>query len=714
MHTSVTKLLQMRTNRNKHYMSSARCGLRTFFTSCFLAGAAAQPILAQQATKLLDPLVVQASGADQDEKPKGWLPEVEGAAIYSGKKTSVIANDEAPEIVAGNYRQALARTPGLLLSEESSPLLSLGYRGLDPHRSQFTQVLRDGIPIHADQFGYPEAYYTPALESIERIDFLHGGAALQYGPQPGGALNYISKRPRTDKPFHFQSQNVFGSDGLYSNYTAVDGTSGKLGYSAYANYREFDGFRDLNSSYQINSYGGKLVYALDGGANLILDVATYREEHDEPGGLTRADFSAGNKRATRRLDGFELDRDSVSLTYETDPTADSFFTATAWFTDYRRFSSRQGGGGFGTLAVGPTLSVETQEFETLGLDARFRHNWGAERQHTLSTGFQLYHVDSPRTDDTQTIATGIVAPVRDSDREVFYAPFFVENKFTFGPLSITPGVRMETFSQDVKTVFLSGPPTPTRQRNVDETVVLGGLGLEYEVAEKSAIYANVSQGYRPAIFTESVPTGGGAIVPNDLEEGKSIEYEIGYRAEPTDWLTVDTSVFLLEFKDQIGTIGAVTANVGDSRHKGIDVAAALDVFELAGRGSGFGGLDYYLAATFLDADFTGGPANGFEVPYAPEYIIRTGLSYTLDEKVKVNFGGTYVASHFADATNTAQRAVPSYKVWDLTAEYRVSENLRLIGGINNLFDEQYFARVRNDGIDPANGRNYYLGASIEF
>lgn len=705
----------MRTNRNNESVISSRFGLQALVKLGILPGmllAAAQPAGAQEQAGTLDPLVVQVAGEDQKKKPEAWLPAVEGASIYSGKKTSVIAIDEAPEIVANNYRQALARTPGLLLSEESSPLLSVGYRGLNPHRAQFTQVLRDGIPIHADQFGYPEAYYTPPLESIERIDFLHGGAALQYGPQPGGALNYISKRPRTDKPFHFQSQNVFGSDGLYSNYTSVDGTSGALGYSAYANYREFDGFRDLNSSYQINSYGGKLVYALGGGQNLILDVATYREEHDEPGGLTRANFFAGDNRATRLLDRFELDRDSVSLTYESDPTADSFFTATAWFTEYRRFSSRQGGGGFGTPAGGPTLSVETQEFDTLGLDARFRHNWGAERQHTLSTGFQLYHVDSPRTDDTQTIATGAVVGVRDSDREVFYAPFFVENKFTFGNLSVTPGVRVECFSQDVRTVFLSG--APTRQRNVDDTVVLGGLGLEYEVAEKSAIYANVSQGYRPAVFTESVPTGSGAIVPNDLEEGKSIEYEIGYRAEPTDWLTLDTSVFLLEFEDQIGTLGNTTANVGDSRHKGIDVAAVFDVLKLAGRGEEFGGLEYYVAATFLDAEFTGGPASGSEVPYAPEYIIRTGLSYTHDDRLKVNFGGTYVDSHFANATNTAQRAVPSYKIWDLTAEYRISENLRLIGGINNIFDEQYFARVRNDGIDPTNGRNYYLGASIEF
>jgi Fe(3+) dicitrate transport protein len=53
-------------------------------------------------------------------------------------------------------------------------------------------------------------------------------------------------------------------------------------------------------------------------------------------------------------------------------------------------------------------------------------------------------------------------------------------------------------------------------------------------------------------------------------------------------------------------------------------------------------------------------------------------------------------------------------VWDLTAEYKIHDNVRLIGGINNLFDESYFARVRNDGIDPANGRNCYIGASFEF
>ncbi len=88
------------------------------------------------------------------------------------KKTSVINLDEFPQIVNNNYRQALARTPGLLLSEETPPLLSIGCGGLDPSRVQYTRVLEDGIPITADQPGYPEAYYTPSLDTVDRIEFL--------------------------------------------------------------------------------------------------------------------------------------------------------------------------------------------------------------------------------------------------------------------------------------------------------------------------------------------------------------------------------------------------------------------------------------------------------------------------------------------------------------------------------------------------------------
>ncbi len=676
---------------------------------------------AQNALTTLESMVVTAESEADETNQKGWLPDVSGAAIFAGKKTTVIDLDAQARIVGNNYRQALSQTPGLLLAEESSPLVSLGYRGLNPHRAQFTQVLRDGIPIHADQFGYPEAYYTPPLDTVDRIEFLHGGAALQHGPQPGGALNYITHRPRTDKPFSLRTQHIVGSDDLYSTFSSADGTVDKLGYYLYFNHRESDGFRSANSDYNLNNGAVKLLYSLDNGGKIILNADTYEESHGEPGGLSIADFNAGSLKATRLNDQFSLDRDSVSLTYEIEPTPDSFFTTSAWWSDYTRFSTRQRGGGFGTLPTGKdslTNSIEDQNFETLGIDSRYRLNWGTDMKHAFSTGIQVYHVDSPRTDSRGTSPSASSGQVRrDSDREVLYVPVFAENKFTFGNFSITPGLRLENVRQEVKeniNLDKTNPLSPLAAKEETSHILLGGLGAEYATDDRSAIYGNISQSYRPQIFTEAVPLSNGQVVNDDLEEGKSIEYELGYRTRACQWLTLDASAFLLSFKDQIGTLGNTFANVGDSIHKGIDLSASTDLLRDIAGTEQYGSLEWYVNGTLLDAEFTSGPSDGNTPQYAPDFILRTGLNYNYQDKLKVTLGGTFLDDHFANDSNGAQYAVPAYMVWDLTAEYKIHENVRLIGGINNLFDESYFARVRPDGIDPANGRNYYIGASFEF
>jgi Fe(3+) dicitrate transport protein len=673
---------------------------------------------AQDALRTLDTMVVTAESEADETNQQGWLPDVAGAAIFAGKKTAVIDMDAQPRNVGNNYRQALSQTPSLLLAEESSPLVSIGYRGLNPHRAQFTQVLRDGIPIHADQMGYPEAYYTPPLDTVDRIEFLHGGAALQNGPQPGGSLNYITHRPRTDKEFSLRTQHIAGSDDLYSTFSSADGTVGKLGYYLYYNHRQSDGFRSANSDYDLDNAAIKLLYSLENGGTLIFNADTYREDHGEPGGLSVADFNSGSLKATRLNDRFSLDRDSVSLAYELEPTPDSFFTATAWWTDYTRYSKRQTGGGFGTLATGKANNIEDQNFETLGLDSRYRLNWGSDAQHTLTTGVQVYHVDSPRTDSrgaTPSASSGQVR--RQSDREVFYLPVFVENKFSFGDFSITPGFRLENIRQEVNEK-VNLDKGFTEDKSYTDHIPLFGLGAEYATDERSAVYTNLSQAYRPRIFTEAVPLSNGQVVNDDLDEGRALEFELGYRSRPQDWLVFDVSAFWLSFKDQIGSItsGGVTSfqNVGDSIHKGIDASASAEILHLMAGTKQYGALDWYVNATLLDAEFTSGPADGNTPQYAPDYILRTGFTYRHEEKLKLSLGATFLNDHYADDNNSDNFAVPAYMVWDLTAEWKVHENLRLLAGINNLFDESYFARVRADGIDPANGRNFYVGASLEF
>jgi len=158
------------------------------------------------------------------------LPEVEGTRINSGKKTSFVKPEQFPTINNNNYREALATTPGLLVSEEpNSPIINFGYRGLDSQRAEFSQVLKDGISVKNEQFGFPETHYTPILDAVERIEFIRAGAALQFGPQPGGAINFVMKMPSRDAAFHFMTKNAYGSDELFTSYTAIDGTVGQFG-----------------------------------------------------------------------------------------------------------------------------------------------------------------------------------------------------------------------------------------------------------------------------------------------------------------------------------------------------------------------------------------------------------------------------------------------------------------------------------------------------
>ena len=100
---------------------------------------------------------------------------------------------------------------------------------------------------------------------------------------------------------------------------------------------------------------------------------------------------------------------------------------------------------------------------------------------------------------------------------------------------------------------------------------------------------------------------------------------------------------------------------------------------------------------------------------APAHVVRAGLIYSRGDAVKVGLLGTAVARSFGDDGNSAERVLPAHAVCDLTAEVRIpGTRVRLVGGINNLLDEDCYSRVSNAGLDPAPRRNGYAGASLAF
>jgi outer membrane receptor for Fe3+-dicitrate len=209
-------------------------------------------------------VLVQAEAEHEGVVQGPFMPDVTGAKIYGGKKTSVVDFDQMPQIQTDNYRQAFAKVPGLLVSELSNPaLLNLGSRGIgDPHESQNLLVLKDGVPFVVDMIGYPTVYYAPPFESIDRLEFTRGGSSLLYGPQPSGSLNYVTHAPRRDREYGFHTQHVFGSYGLYSTFNSASGTVGRLGYLVNYDHRQGDGYRNHNSDYwtRTRTRGGSLTW----------------------------------------------------------------------------------------------------------------------------------------------------------------------------------------------------------------------------------------------------------------------------------------------------------------------------------------------------------------------------------------------------------------------------------------------------------------------
>lgn len=141
------------------------------------------------------------------------LRAVEGVAIYEGKKSEVVDLTEiTANLAANNPRQVFARVAGLNIWESDGAGLQLGIggRGLSPNRTSNFNTRQNGYDISADALGYPESYYTPPTEALQRIEVVRGAASLQYGTQFGGMLNFVFKEAPKNTPFSFNTRQSLG------------------------------------------------------------------------------------------------------------------------------------------------------------------------------------------------------------------------------------------------------------------------------------------------------------------------------------------------------------------------------------------------------------------------------------------------------------------------------------------------------------------------
>lgn len=114
---------------------------------------------------------VQVRGRRPDGNGIAHLDAVVGTAIYEGKKSEVILLDQlVANKSTGNAREVFGKVAGINVWESDGAGLQLGIggRGLSPNRTSNFNTRQNGYDIGADALGYPESYYTPPIDALEK------------------------------------------------------------------------------------------------------------------------------------------------------------------------------------------------------------------------------------------------------------------------------------------------------------------------------------------------------------------------------------------------------------------------------------------------------------------------------------------------------------------------------------------------------------------
>jgi Fe(3+) dicitrate transport protein len=652
------------------------------------------------------------------------LPEVDGPTITVTKKTSVVQLNDVPTIIDNNQRELFDRLPGIVLAEQQNPTqLNLTYRGLgNPQESEFVLLMQDGMPLEMDWIGFPTIYYLPVPQTIGSVQMIRAGSGLLYGPEPQPVINFISQQP-SPRPLAGTTEQVGGSNSLFSSFNKISGTNGNWNYLADFSRRQSDGQRQ-NGGYALNAGDLQLGYAFSS-QKLSVDFHAYSLDSGLAGLMSGAQFSANRNQTTTPEDRLWADRYTTVLNYENKFSDKDSYIQKVW-SGYQDLWTRSDTYAAG-VGTGGTLSG--QRFNYTGLDGRWLHRWSAGD--ALTVGYTLYTSRSPYNEWLTTNPvinkddeSGI--PFYNDRRKTTYGALFAENVFRFEYFHLVTSARFD--HEELNTQESIAPHPSLVNATYTKNIPLFGLGIGNDFGHGNETYLNVSQGFRPLRYLDIASPFSNFSTTNNPDPTKYLTYEAGVHGWPSLGLYYDVSVFQVNVKDRIESqrltqTATIDVNTGNTRSRGIELEGHYDLFRLVSSMASSSHLDMFANASLLDARFTSSiiPGQTGKVPaYAPHGVFKAGVTAREDNHYKVSLVVNTVGSQYFQDSDQAIAStpahIPTYTVVDLAGDYVIAQHFRLLAGISNLANRHYYSRVFLFGgmLEPANDRSFYAGAAYDF
>jgi Fe(3+) dicitrate transport protein len=761
------KVFTQTNEEGKYLLTNIALGTQTFFVfrEGFAKFSQTLTLQAPQLTYNLDvsllPITQDLEAVTVEEEIKklvgvSRLKAVDGFGIYEGKKTEVIVmKDLTANLATNNARQVYAKIAGLNVWESDGAGLQLGIggRGLSPNRTANFNTRQNGYDIAADALGYPESYYTPPAEAIEKIEIVRGAASLQYGTQFGGMLNFKLKKGNPNEKIAYTGRQSAGSWGFLNSFNSIGGQVGKVNYYAFYQRKQGDGWRP-NSAFHYNMAYAALTYEATEKLSFTADYTYMNYLAKQAGGLSDALFEQNPQQSVRSRNWFAVDWNlaSFSINYK-------FSSRTKLnIRNFGVLARRQALGNLERINVadfGQNRDLIDGVFRNIGNETRLLHHYTIGKQNMVFlAGFRLYKGFATnkqgQADKTSEPNFSFLNPndVENSDYNFpsYNASLFVEHIFNVSSkISITPGLRFEniqTFSEGYyKQRVFDGAGNLIVDKKINDnqerirSFLIAGLGISYKPKAGTEIYANISQNYRAINFTDIRINNPNIIIDPNIQDEKGYSTDLGIRGNWKDYVNYDFSLFAIQYNNRIGLLLKADqpplyldyryrTNIADALNIGIESYVEVDMLKILTKGKSKAGLAIFANLALIDANYinTEDPTiKDKKVELVPPLNFRSGVSLSLP-KFRASCQYSYTAEHFTDASNARRSStavngiIPAYAVMDFSASYNFCKQFTVEASCNNVLNSYYFSRRADaypgPGIIPADARAFYLTLQV--
>ena len=355
----------------------------------------------------------------------------------------------------------------------------------------------------------------------------------------------------------------------------------------------------------------------------------------------------------------------------------------------------------------------------------------------------------------------------DQSRTSNYQSIFFEDPIRIGKFHMVGSVRLDHEDVEVDSTFApwlaTNPPTGPASISADHWVPLWGFGMGNDFGNRNETYFSASSGWRPTRFFDIAGTSRtiafGESIPDPFN---SLDFELGVHGTPYKGFWYDVGGFWMLFNNRTETENTsntdfIILNTGSTRNRGLEGELSYDFLapfqhppvpepqsepwkavvdkDKVTLVPGVSPGDYhpykliafsnvqFLDATYIESSLLVPGINhtlvGNTPAFAPKILLKGGLQFRKDNCFDITFSAFYVSQQFWQDTDIGNAQIPKaqiapYSLFNLTGDYYLTRNVRIIGGITNLTDAKYYDRVFANGIEPAPRISGYAGLSLSF